>query len=665
MRYPLADGSGEVEIATTRPETYLADTAVAVNPEDDRYKDLIGKKVRLPFIDREIPIIGDSYVDMEFGTGCLKVTPGADPNDFQIGRRHGLPEIASMDESGIITIGEFSGMDRFEAREAIIGRFKEVGLMGEIKPLTHSVGHCYRCNTVIEPMISLQWFVKVAPLAEEAVKAVKDGRTRIIPKMWEASYFEWMENIRDWCISRQIWWGHRIPAWHCHNCGHINVSETDVEKCEKCASTDIEQETDVLDTWFSSALWPFSTQGWPEQTKTLDKFYPTGVLVTAFDILFFWVARMMMMGLKFMGEVPFKDVYIHALVRDSEGQKMSKTKGNVIDPLVMTEKYGADAMRFALTAFAAQGRDIRMSEERIEGYRNFVNKIWNASRFIFMNLEESGAVGGNRGERDEDKWIITKLSSTVSAVEKALAGYNFNEAAAALYQFFWNQFCDWYVELIKDRIFKDDAKASALATASYVLEKALICLHPFMPFVTEHIWQKLTGGESIMKANFPEATEIYAEAEGRIDAVLELIGLIRNIRGEYKVNPGQMVDAYVITNEVSIGTLFTDKKPLVEKMARANLKFAEKQPDKSASQVSKNYTVCLPLEGLIDKEQELARLNKELATLEKDHKLYSGKLANERYLEKAAPDVVAKDRAKVADLEKQIVLVKESIKAIG
>jgi valyl-tRNA synthetase len=377
MKYPLTDSEGNVEIATTRPETYLADSAVAVHPEDGRHKHLIGKTVTLPIINRVIPIIADKYVDMEFGSGCLKVTPTADPNDFDIGKRHNLPEYAAMDEFGIITAGKFAGLDRFEARKQIVKNFKDLGLLGGIKEITHSVGHCYRCGTVIEPRVSLQWFVKIKPLAEPAIKAVESGKIRFIPKSWQNFYFDWMRNIKDWCISRQIWWGHRIPAWHCDYCGHITVSETDVNNCEKCGSTDIKQENDVLDTWFSSALWPFSTQGWPEKSALLSRHYPTTVLVTAFDIIFFWVARMIMLGLKFMGAVPFRDVYIHALVRDEHGQKMSKTQGNVLDPLLMVDNYGADALRFSLAAFAAQGRDIRLSADRIEGYRNFVNKIWN------------------------------------------------------------------------------------------------------------------------------------------------------------------------------------------------------------------------------------------------------------------------------------------------
>ncbi len=666
MRYPLADGSGTVEIATTRPETFLADSAVAVNPDDDRYKHLIGKAVTLPVINRKIKIIADSYVDMAFGTGCLKVTPGADPNDFEIGRRHGLDEISAMDESGIITVGKYKGLDRFAARKEVIKDFEELGLMGDIKPLTHSVGHCYRCGTIIEPRISLQWFVKVKPLAEEAIKAVEEGKTRIIPKMWQANYFEWMYNIRDWCISRQIWWGHRIPAWHCATCGHITVAEEDPSACEKCHSTDIKQETDVLDTWFSSGLWPFSTQGWPEQTDTLKKFYPTSTLVTAFDILFFWVARMMMMGLKFMGDVPFRDVYIHALVRDENGMKMSKTKGNTIDPLEMVDKYGADALRFTLAAFAAQGRDIRMSVDRIEGNRNFVNKIWNASRFLFMHIGDNIPAIEEAKLRDEDKWILTKLSEMITKVEQGIKAYEFNDAAGELYKFFWMSFCDWYVELIKERLFNDDAKQEAVATAAYVLERALVAMHPFMPFVTEHIWRELTGRESILLDSYPDTKYSFAAETTQIDTVIELISLIRNIRGEYNVNPGQKLPVYIVTGDGNVKKLFTDKERMIINMARlSELVFADLPPENSASQVSSAYAVYIPLSGLVDIQAELARLNKELKGLEKDYALYSGKLKNERYLEKASAVVIEKDKAKVAELKQQIDTINAVIANLG
>ncbi|MDR2105591.1 MAG: valine--tRNA ligase, partial [Deferribacteraceae bacterium] len=577
MRYPLKEG-GFVEIATTRPETYLADSAVAVNPADERYKALIGKSAILPIIEREAPIIADEYVDMTFGTGCLKVTPAADPNDFEIGRRHNLPVFQCMDEFGAITTPPFAGLDRFTAREKIVEEFTKRSLMGLITPITHSVGHCYRCGAVIEPRISLQWFVKIKPLAEDAIQAVEKGKTRILPKVWQANYFEWMRNIRDWCISRQLWWGHRIPAWHC-KCGHITVAETPPTVCEKCSSPEITQETDVLDTWFSSALWPFSTQGWPKQNDLLKKFYPTSVLVTAFDILFFWVARMLMFGLKFMGEPPFKDVYIHALIRDEKGEKMSKTKGNSIDPLEMVDAYGADVLRFSLAIFATQGRDIRISKTRIEVYRNFLNKIWNASRFIFMNLGEAAAdiqKAGVEELRDEDRWILTKLSAAVKTVEENILNYYFNDAASTLYHFFWDYFCDWYLELIKPRIFRQDGKAAALTVAAYVLRKALIALHPFMPFVTEHIWQKLTGGKTILEEAWGADGYDFPEQTAKIDKMIEFIGIVRNIRGEYNISPAKRVDVYITPMNAEIAEIIKEKEGVINSVARlGSIKFVD------------------------------------------------------------------------------------------
>jgi valyl-tRNA synthetase len=664
MRYPLKDG-GFVEIATTRPETYLADSAVAVNPADERYKALIGKTAVLPVLNREIPVIADAYVDMTFGTGCLKVTPSADPNDFEIGRRHDLPEIQCMDESGVITVPPFAGLDRFEARKKIIEEFSRLGLMGKISPITHSVGRCYRCSSVIEPRVSLQWFVKIKPLAEVAIKAVENGETRIIPKVWQANYFEWMNNIRDWCISRQLWWGHRIPAWHCP-CGHITVSEETPEKCEKCGSTAITQETDVLDTWFSSALWPFSTQGWPKENKLLKKFYPTSVLVTAFDILFFWVARMMMFGLKFMGEVPFKDAYIHALIRDEQGQKMSKTKGNSIDPLEMVDTYGADVLRFSLAVFAAQGRDIRISQARIEVYRNFLNKIWNASRFIFMNLDGAQTPDITfiepRELRDEDRWILTKLEAVYASVEKNITGYFFNEAASALYKFFWDYFCDWYIELIKGRIFKDDGKTAALTTASYVLRKALVALHPFMPFLTEHLWKILTGGKSILTESWGTGKFGFAAEAEKIDKIIEFIGIVRNIRGEYNLNPGKRLDIFVTGAGPEITALIKEKEGIITAIARLNaLTFTENYSEKAVAGASAEYTILVPLADLVDIAEETARLTKEREALEKDAVVIITRLKNEGFLAKASPAVVEKDRNKLAELEKQIANV---IKAI-
>ncbi|HEX7372046.1 MAG TPA: valine--tRNA ligase, partial [Thermodesulfobacteriota bacterium] len=525
IQYPV-DGSQEaVTVATTRPETMLGDTALAVNPEDERYKKYVGRTVMLPLMNRKIPVIGDGYVTLDFGTGVLKVTPGHDPHDFEIGRRHNLAVVKVIDEAGNMSpeAGKYSGLGRFQARDRVVKDLKDLHLLQKIEPFPHSVGHCYRCKVVIEPLVSKQWFVKVKPLAERAIAAVVKGETRIIPQVWESTYFEWMNNIRDWCISRQIWWGHRIPAWFCEKCQEVIVSAEPVTRCPACGHSELRQETDVLDTWFSSALWPFSTMGWPKKTRDLEVFYPTSVLVTGFDILFFWVARMMMMGLKFMGDVPFRDVYIHALVRDAEGQKMSKSRGNVIDPLEVIEKFGTDSFRFTLAAFAAQGRDIRLSEERISGYRNFANKIWNASRFTLTHLQgyDPGKPAGEAQLTLADQWILSRVNKTVAQVREGLDAYKFNEAASAVYQFLWHEFCDWYIELIKPALYQDQdpgRKWLAQNVLARVLDTSLRLLHPFMPFITEEIWDKIRGvsEDLIIVSKWPEPREEFdfrAESE--------------------------------------------------------------------------------------------------------------------------------------------------------
>ncbi len=668
LLYPVKDADIKLEIATTRPETMLGDTAVAVHPDDDRYKDLIGKTVILPILNREIPIIADEYVDMEVGTGALKVTPAHDPNDFLLGKKHNLQEINVMDDSGIINSegGEFEGLDRFEARKQIVKKLEELGLLKKIEKHIHQVGGCYRCNTVVEPKISMQWFVKIKPLAEKAIEVVENSSIKIIPENWTKTYYEWMYNIRDWCISRQIWWGHRIPAWYCEECGHITVSLEDAKVCEKCNSTKLNQETDVLDTWFSSALWPFSTMGWPEKTKTLEKFYPTSCLVTGFDILFFWVARMIMMGTKFMNEIPFKEVYIHALVRDKQGQKMSKSRGNVIDPLIIIDKYGADAFRFTLTAFAAKGRDIKLSEERIEGYRNFVNKIWNASRFIIMNLEEDKEYKIDFDNLlAEDKWVLGHLKTASENIVKQIENYDFNDVANEMYHFFWHTFCDWYIEFIKHRIFNDIDKDNALATAIYVLEKSLIMLHPIMPFVTEYIYSYLTKGNTIMDAQYPEFDFDYTNEVTQISFVTELISMIRNIRGEYDVQPGAKINIKIKTENNEIKKLFDEKSDIISKLARLDkIEYTEKDEDNSAMNVAKEFTLFIPLSGLIDYETELKRLEKEKKALDKDFKLYGGKLKNEKYLAKAPEHVVEKDKKKFEEVSKKLEEINNSIERI-
>jgi len=663
--YPVKGTDIKLEVATTRPETMLGDTAVAVNPNDDRYKHLIGKTVILPLVDREIPIIGDEYVDMEFGTGCLKVTPAHDPNDFLLGIKHKLDNISVMDENAAINEngGEFKGMDRFEARKAVVVKLAEKGLFVAKKTHQHKVGHCYRCKTVIEPRISLQWFLKIKGMSDEAVKAVQSGQIVIKPETWNKTFYNWMNDIRDWCISRQIWWGHRIPAWYC-KCGEIMVEEETPEKCPRCGSTHLEQETDVLDTWFSSGLWPFSTQGWPENTDTLKKFYPTSTLITGFDILFFWVARMMMFGLKFMDKEPFKEVYLHALIRDKDGQKMSKSKGNVIDPLTMIDKYGADAFRFTLAAFAAQGRDIKLDEARIDGYRNFVNKIWNASRFILTGYEGQKFTADTKLSL-EDKWILQNLKETEETVSKAIANYDFNEAALAVYHFFWHKFCDWYIELIKPRIYDETKKDDAYAVAAYVIEKSLVLMHPFMPFVTEYIYQLVTEKESIMLAEWEKFDFAFDEEMKEMEEIIELIGLIRNIRGEYNVSMSKQLKAYVKTDNEVTGTAFTKYKDMVMNLARLEtLEMTNTAVEKASQNIATSFEVYVSLEGLVDFAAEVAKLEKELAKLEKDANIYGGKLKNENYLKNARPDVIEKDKEKFAEIDDKMTKVKETIERL-
>ena len=677
LKYPLADGSGEVIVATTRPETMLGDTAVAVNPDDERYRDLIGTEVILPLMNRRIPIIADAYVDKEFGSGAVKITPAHDPNDFNIGQRHQLPSIKIMDEDGNMNenAGLYQGLSREECRRRVVEDLENQGLLNRVLAYGHNVGHCYRCRCVIEPYLSNQWFVKIKPLAEEAIAAVREGRTRIVPASWEKTYFNWMENIRDWCISRQIWWGHRIPAWYCRECGEITVARLDPDRCPHCGSTSLEQETDVLDTWFSSALWPFSTMGWPEKTKELEIFYPTSVLVTGFDILFFWVARMMMMGLKFMGDVPFRDVYIHALVRDEHGQKMSKSRGNVIDPLVMIDKYGTDALRFTLTAFAAQGRDVNMSEARISGYRNFCNKIWNAARFALMNLEDFQAETPiNEDDYSlADRWIQHRLHDTIVAVDNAFTQYRFNEAAQALYQFSWHEFCDWYLELIKPDLFQDADPRRRAATQSVLLQtlSALVrLLHPIMPFITEEIWQKLPGTSgSIMRAAFPTAETMYRQPEAvrQMELAMAVVNGIRNIRGEMGIAPSLKVEAVVRCSTAEATEEINNAAPYIRNLARLksfNCSHDGQPPAQAASALVAGMEIYVPLAGVIDFELETARLTKELGKAEKELAQVEKKLANEKFLAKAPEAVVVKEKAKQAELAAKVSKCNEGLEKI-
>ncbi|MDQ7031243.1 MAG: valine--tRNA ligase [Desulfonauticus sp.] len=670
LRYPLQDGSGEVIIATTRPETMLGDTAVAVNPDDERYKHLIGKKVILPLAGREIEIIADSYVDMDFGTGCLKVTPAHDVNDFELGRKHNLPSIQVIDDWGKMTqeAGEFAGQDRFECRKNIVKKLDELGFLVKQEPYRHSVGHCYRCNTVIEPYVSKQWFVKVAPLAKKARAAVADGKTTIYPQHWTKVYFEWLDNIRDWCISRQIWWGHRIPAWMCADCGKMSVSRTDLEVCPECGSKKLSQEEDVLDTWFSSALWPFSTLGWPEQTKELEIFYPTSVLVTGFDILFFWVARMMMMGLHFMGEVPFKDVYIHALVRDSKGQKMSKSRGNVIDPLVVIDKFGTDALRFTLTAFAAMGRDIKLSEERIEGYKHFINKIWNAARFALLNLDDTQEWNPELVDGLVHKWILHRLEEVKEEVRAAILSYNFNNAAQTLYQFVWHEFCDWYLELSKPMLYGEDLQAKNIAQMclAKVLREILILLHPIIPFVTQEIWTYLPGQEekNLALQPYPEFRPEFLDKNVQIqmEFLQGVISGVRNIKAELGISLGTKLNLLGRVHEPKDIDFLLEHKELIKSLARLEeMDLALEREDVSGAAVFvvRGYEFFVPLKGVVDIEAELSRLTKELNKLNKELEIVNKKLANESFLKKAPSQVVDKEKAKKQELEdKKIKLEK-------
>jgi valyl-tRNA synthetase len=661
IRYPFPDGTGGLVVATTRPETMLGDTAVAVNPDDERYHGIDANHVILPLMNRKLTIIKDKYVDMSFGTGALKITPAHDPNDFEIGNRHNLERVKVIGDDGLMTseAGRFKGLDRFQCREAVIKALKEEGLLEKVEPYKHSIGHCYRCNVIIEPNLSKQWFVMAKPLAEKAIDAVKNGDTKIIPEIWTKTYFEWMNNIKDWCISRQIWWGHQIPAWTCEKCNELIVSMDTPETCPACKGGDLVQETDVLDTWFSSALWPFSTMGWPEETPLLKLFYPTSVLVTGFDILFFWVARMMMMGIHFMDDVPFKDVYVHALVRDEEGKKMSKSTGNVIDPLSVIERYGTDAFRFTLAAFAAQGRDVKMSEKRVEGYRHFINKIWNAARFSLMHINKEYENIENEHLSLADRWILSRLNRVIGKVSDALAGYRFNDAAGTLYKFVWHEFCDWYLEAIKPTLYGHEEQSRQEATLSVlwrVLRETLILLHPFTPFVTEEIWQKLPGTQgSIMKAVFP--SDVHddisplrdLEAESTMELITGIITGIRNIRGEMNIAPSLFLVVTVQAQEESTRETIKNYQEMIINLARLESFSVEKvgeRPKSAATAIVEDATIFVSLEGIIDFAKETKRLEKEINKLTKELTVVSKKLDNEDFVNKAPAQVVEEVKEK-------------------
>lgn len=671
VRYPVVgEEDTYLTIATTRPETIPGDTAVAVNPEDERYAKLIGKTLRLPVLNREIPVIADSYVDTKFGTGAVKITPSHDPNDYEMGLRHNLPEIVVIGKDGVMTeeAGPFAGLERYECRKQIVARLKEEGYLVKIEEHSHAVGHCQRCHNIVEPLVSTQWFVKMQPLVKAAVDCVTDGRTQFVPERFTKNYTGWMENIHDWCISRQIWWGHRIPVWYCDDCGEMSASRTDLEKCPKCGSTHIHQDEDALDTWFSSALWPFSTMGWPDNTELLKQFYPTSVLVTGYDIIFFWVARMLIMGMEFMKEIPFEKVFIHGLVRDSQGRKMSKSLGNGIDPLEVIEKYGADTLRFMLITGNTPGNDMRFYWERVEGTRNFANKIWNASRFALMNMEGYDKDAELAPYTLADKWILSRLQDTVKDVTGLLERFELGEAGRAIYDFIWSEVCDWYIEIAKPRLYNKEAAAER-ATAQHVLATVLVSamklLHPYMPFITEEIYQCLPHeAESIMISKWPVADEslIDPEAERGMNAIMDSIKAIRNMRAEVNANPGKKIPAIMLVSE-DLREVVAHNDSYIKLLGGIdNLELRPlngEKPENAMAAVVTGIEVYLPLAGLIDVEKETQRLSKELAAMEKDLQRAGGKLNNAGFLAKAPEDVIAKERAKYEELSGKIEAVKK------
>jgi valyl-tRNA synthetase len=675
IKYRLENTQNYVTVATTRPETMLGDTALAVNPSDERYKNLVGKIAILPIVGRKLKIIADPYVDPNFGTGVVKVTPAHDPNDYQIGLRHNLERIQIIDENAKINEngGKYAGLDRYIARERIVEDLKKEGLLEKEEDYTHSVGHCYRCGTVIEPLLLDQWFVKMKPLAEKAIQVVENDEIKFYPERWKKVYLNWMYEIRDWCISRQLWWGHRIPVWYCQNCGHVNVSVEDVKKCEKCGSTDLKQDEDVLDTWFSSALWPFSTLGWPEKTEDLKKFYPTDLLVTGFDIIFFWVARMIMMGEKFMGEKPFHDVYLHQLIRDKYGRKMSKSLGNGIDPLEVINEYGTDPVRFTLAILAAQGRDIKLDVGSFDAYRKFANKIWNAARFVLLNMEDYEKIVLKEEDlKIEDKWILTRLNSTILEISKDLEVYNYDQAARKLYDFFWNELCDWYIEASKNRL--NSSGKDKLVVQNVILQvfdSSLRLLHPFMPYISEELWQKLPiekDSELLISAKWPESNEnnIYPESEKVFLKIMELVKGVRNVKAEMDIPQTQKVDLkYKI---VAKNDDFIEKNiSLIEHLAfLKDITQTEVKPAKSATAyVDESVEVYIPLGDYIDIDTEKQRLTKKLEKLAKDIELYNKKLSNKNFVEKADPDVVEKTKEDLIESEKKYQKLQTLLKEIS
>ena len=672
IRYPFKDGSGYLELATTRPETMLGDTAVAVHPDDPRYKDIVGKTLILPLVGREIPVIADTYVEQDFGTGVVKITPAHDPNDFEVGLRHNLEIINVMNDDGSINEngGKFAGMPGLEARKQIVKELEEQGFLVRIEPIKHNVGSCYRCHTVVEPRVSKQWFVKMEPLAKPAIECVRDGRVRFIPERMEKIYFNWMENIKDWCISRQLWWGHRIPAWYCEDCGETIVAMDAPHTCPKCGSEKLHQDEDTLDTWFSSALWPFSTLGWPDQTEDLKYFYPTDTLVTGYDIIFFWVARMIFSGMEHMGEPPFKTVFIHGLIRDAQGRKMSKSLGNGIDPLEVIAQYGADALRFTLVTGNSPGNDLRFSQEKVEASRNFANKIWNASRFILMNIDGRD-VPNQLPEKLalEDKWIVNQFNQVVKEVTDNLEHFEIGIAVQKLYDFLWDELCDWYIEIAKIRLQSSDESAAQAArqVLVWVMTGTLQLLHPFMPYITEEIWQSLPHeGESIMVSKWPvyEEAHCFQQAASDMQGIMDVIRAVRNRRSEMNVPPSRKTHLYIATAAEKV---FQEGAPIIERLAFAN--GVEIGPafeiEGAVNIVTSGAKAYIPMDELVDKKAELARLTKELESAQKQYATTQQKLSNEKFLSKAPENVVEGVRQNAAKLKEHIALIQSSIDALS
>ena len=673
VRYPLADGTGDIIIATTRPETMMGDTGVAVNPEDEKFKHLIGKKCILPIMNREIPIVGDEYCEIGFGTGAVKMTPAHDPNDFEVGLRHNLEVIRCIADDGTINEngGRYQGMDRYECRKAIVADLEDEGYLVKTEPYSHNVGTCYRCHNDVEPLISAQWFVKMAPLAKEAIRVVEDGTVKFVPERFTKTYINWMENVHDWCISRQLWWGHQIPAWYCDECGHINVSRQDPTKCEKCGCTHLTREEDVLDTWFSSALWPFSTLGWPDlNAPDLNYWYPTSVLVTGYDIIFFWVARMIFSGMEQMKKEPFKTVLIHGLVRDDKGRKMSKSLGNGIDPLEIIDQYGADALRFTLATGNTPGNDMRFSDEKVIASRNFANKIWNASRFVLMNLKDEQMDLSLPLDKlaIEDKWVLSKFNKLVREVTDNLEKFELGIAVSKLYDFIWDVFCDWYVELVKSRLWEDGAEAEvARQVLVYVLSNTLKLLHPFMPFITEEIWQALPHeGESIMVSQWPVYEEQldFAAEEREFEKVMDAIKAVRTRRSEMNVPPSKKATLYI---ETASQAIFEQSTAFLTRLAWADqIVMGSPEDLKGCVQViTDSAKVYMPLSQLVDRDKEIARLTKEKQTCEKDISFLEGKLNNPGFVSKAPEKVVNDQKAKLEKAKELLSKIESSLAAFN